>query len=349
MNILIVKHGALGDVVRTSYFAESLRLKFGQDLKLFWITSTAALPLLISNPNIDFLTDKFSDLIKINFDHIYSLDDEVNVVSEVSTLVTKSITGAILGANNLDYTKDSSPWFDMGLLSKLGSVEADRLKKDNVLGHAEIFRKIFAVNVVKPHLHIDNIDQDLLPKFLLDTECFFIGINPYAGGRWPSKELTDYELECLLKELSGLVSTANKVKIVLFGAGLDRSRNQLIADKLQILSVFVADTDESIIKFAQYISRMNIMITSDSLALHFSIAQKIPTLAFFSPTSAAEIDGFSTCEKLISTSTDYCSYKKNANNTSITSKRIIKAILGSSIFQSELKSLNVKIGSLHNG
>jgi heptosyltransferase-2 len=345
MNILIVKHGALGDVIRTSYFAESLRLKYGQILKLFWITSTGALPLLESNPNIDLLTDNFNDLTEINFDQIFSLDDEDNVVESVSKLSFKKITGAIVEANHLDYTEDSRLWFDMGLLSKLGSIEADRLKKQNILGHSKIFQKIFGVNNVRPHVYFDNFSQERLPTLLLDPQYFFIGINPYAGGRWPSKELTDYELENLLKELSRLLSKNSNVKFVLFGAGLDKARNQIICDKLRIPSVCVVDTDESIIKFAKCISRMNLMITSDSLALHLSIAQGIPTLAFFAPTSATEIDNFGTCEKLISTSEDYCSYKSNADNSSITSKRIIKIILESVVFASALKEANIMIGS----
>lgn len=35
MHILIVKHGTLGDVVRTSYFARALREKWNDILRLF--------------------------------------------------------------------------------------------------------------------------------------------------------------------------------------------------------------------------------------------------------------------------------------------------------------------------
>ena len=52
-NILIVKHGALGDVVRTSYFANSL--KYEKKVKIYWLTSPHCLDLLNCNPNIDYI------------------------------------------------------------------------------------------------------------------------------------------------------------------------------------------------------------------------------------------------------------------------------------------------------
>jgi hypothetical protein len=39
MHFLVVKKGALGDVVRTSYFAKALKDRFGNDLRLSWITA----------------------------------------------------------------------------------------------------------------------------------------------------------------------------------------------------------------------------------------------------------------------------------------------------------------------
>ena len=98
-------------------------------------------------------------------------------------------------------------------------------------------------------------------------------------------------------------------------------------------------------QFAILISKLSIMITSDSLGMHLAIAQKIPTLAFFSPTSAAEIDEFNICSKLISTAVDYCSYRKDCDNSSITSERIVNLLLNSVIFKLHLYANNVGDGS----
>jgi heptosyltransferase-2 len=68
-----------------------------------------------------------------------------------------------------------------------------------------------------------------------------------------------------------------------------------------------------------------LLISSDSLALHLGIAQRVPFVAFFAPTSAAEIDDFGLGVKITSTSTDYCSYKKDADNSSLTADRLLEA------------------------
>ena len=129
MNILIIKHGALGDVVRTSYFAEYISKKY-DCCNIYWITSIDSFNILRFNPFINNIYFNFHDLISIKFDIIYSLDDEINYLRQLRELNTKEIIGAYI--NNDDkilYTDNSSPWFDMGLLSKLGKREADYRKK----------------------------------------------------------------------------------------------------------------------------------------------------------------------------------------------------------------------------
>ena len=58
--------------------------------------------------------------------------------------------------------------------------------------------------------------------------------------------------------------------------------------------------------------------------MHLAIAQGIKFIALFSATSAVEIDTFSYGSKITSLSEDYCSYKKDADNSTITAKRIMK-------------------------
>ena len=68
------------------------------------------------------------------------------------------------------------------------------------------------------------------------------------------------------------------------------------------------------------------MITSDSLAMHIAIAESVKTVAFFSPTSANEIDDFGRCIKVKSRLADYCNYKSNNDNSDITASRIYEAL-----------------------
>jgi len=326
MKILIVKHGALGDVVRTSYFARALKLKFKNSLELFWYTSVHSRELLQSNPYIDHVVTNISDISKRKFDHIYSLDDEDLILENILCLDSKRLTGAYIHEGVQKYTEDAAVWFDMGLISVFGKAHADILKKTNTLGHTKIFEQIFEVKNVVPYFFKDPHDTE--DTYFNDLKSLtLIGINPYAGQRWPSKEIPQQELRLLIENLLNRYDKNEKFRLLLFGAGQDRIRNMNMAslfDKKD--KIIVLDTDQCVMKLAKYISILNLLITSDSLAMHLAIAQRINTVAFFAPTSAEEIDDFGKCIKLKSLSSDYCSYIPSCDNTSITSSRILDSI-----------------------
>lgn len=325
-HLLIVKHGALGDVVRTSYFSRALRNKFGASLRLSWITAPGSVPLLRFNPDIDDVWSTFAEAQPFRYDRVYSLDDEREALEGVAQLDSVAITGALLQDGLPTYTDDAAGWFGMGLLSRFGKARADELKRLNTRGHCEIFRELFDVESVRPVFH-GNTRLERWAADSLQTHGPVVGINPFAGGRWPSKELRIPELERLVDALlSGDTALGKDLTVMLFGAGPDRVRNLELAARRPGARLLVPNTDDSVLRLAALIGRLRYMITSDSLAMHLAIAQHVPTLAFFSPTSAAEIDDFGFVAKVVSTATDYCSYSKTADNSSITALRILAGI-----------------------
>lgn len=326
MRLLIIKRGALGDVVRTSYFAHALKRKHGHDLRVSWLTAPMSVPLLKYNPHIDDLWTSFDQALGQHFDQVFSLDDERDALEGLARLDAARVTGAYLDANGrASYTDDAAPWFDMGLLSRFGKTRADELKKLNRAGHAELFSAIFAVDAVKPEFFGDAQLQAWAKQTL--THHPLIGINPFAGGRWPAKELPAEQLRALIIELLSPDSPfGSHARVVLLGAGADRQRNLELASTLNDTRLSVADTDDAILRLGAVIAQLDHLITSDSLAMHLGIAQHIPFTAFFAPTSAAEIDTWNLGSHVVSTAPDYCSYRKDADNTSITAERILAAI-----------------------
>jgi heptosyltransferase-2 len=326
MHFLVVKKGALGDVVRTSYFAKALKRKLGQGLRLSWITAPTSADLLRFNPHIDDLWFDFEQARPFRFDRIFSLDDELETLEGVAGLAAESVSGAILKEGRPAYTPDASEWFDMGVISQFGKQRADELKKLNQRSHAQIFSKIFGVEQVRPEFHLDKSCRDWahthLPKTLRR-----VGINPYSGGRWPSKELRPLELQRLIANvLDGISPFGPNTSIVLLGAGQDFKKNEALVAKQGVAGLTMICTDESVQHLAAAVGELDYLISSDSLALHLAIAQDVPFTAFFSPTSAAEIDDWGIGTKVSSTAADYCSYRKDADSSTITADRIIEAI-----------------------
>lgn len=311
-------------MVRTSYFARSLKEKHGGRLRLSWLTSPHALPLLRFNPFIDDVWTSFGVAATFSYDRIYSLDDEQEIAAAASRLATSRLIGAAFsGKGQVTYSDDVSCWFDMGIVSRHGKEHADKLKKLNTRGHAEIFAEIFEVPVPEPSFW-GNAILEAATGVRQTSEGYHLAVNAFAGGRWPSKQFPQYELPVLLGCLCDLAPDTTTIWLV--GADDDRRKNEKLMDQLKRSNLRALVTDDSVLRLAAAIRQMDFLISSDSLALHLGIAQRVPFLAFFSPTSAAEIDDFGLGLKLESTAPDYCSYRADADNSTITTARMLEAL-----------------------
>ena len=141
MNILIIKTGALGDVLRTSFIAQFLKEKYRfQKIKLSWLTGEKAKPLFVNNIYVDEVItvnekEKIENLKKQSFDIIINLEEDSENCKLASFLNPKKIIGAFLNREGkVDYTKESEYWFDMSLISKKGKKEDGRDPKEHTSG-----------------------------------------------------------------------------------------------------------------------------------------------------------------------------------------------------------------------
>jgi len=324
MKILIIKLGALGDVVRTSYFLHGLRQKSGTATHITWVTSERALPLLKYYPNIDTLltleeiTNKKVHWGNQEFDWIISLDDELQACGLLKGITWKRLTGAYLKNNRVDYSEDAAPWFDMGLISHLGKEKADSLKKLNEEAHDQIFAKILDIKVSGPKFYNDPSATKSAIELLEGNAGRVVGLNLSAGNRWLNKRLGQAEAERLIRKLIN-----SDFPLLLLGGIDDAAYNEWLSREtgcpvLPFVSLEV---------FAAVIGQLKAIITADTLAMHLAIAQQIPSVSFFAPTSAAEINTFGKGLKIASTAPDYCNYKSNADNSTITAERIFEAFM----------------------
>ncbi|MDB2323480.1 hypothetical protein N9V38_02160 [Planktomarina temperata] len=306
MKIIIFKTGALGDVLRTSYFAKYLRMT-NRYTKIDWLTDKTALPLIRHNPYIDTVYTQNTFSVS-NYDRIYSLDDEKNIVELTKGVPPENITGAYFHKDQLTYTRDSADWFDMGLISELGKTTADAMKKTNTKSHIEIFENIFDVKKVRPNSNL-NCQRDA-------NKYRQVCITPAAGKRWPSKSLLEKEL---LKLIQLIANQGKSIKIV--GTEVDFLQYNTAMQNFPDLFAIV----DSIQELSNEIYNSGTHITADTLSLHIGQSLGKKMVSFFAPTSAAEIPSIQNI-KICSTARDYCSYSANANNETITADRIYNAL-----------------------
>lgn len=315
MDILIIKLGALGDVIRTTAVLQGLKAKY-RNCRIGWVTKKSSVDFLKNNDFIGkvYLMDDAEKLRQKKYDLLISLDDDYDVCELASGIRSKRIIGSYLKDGKKAYTGDSSPWFDMGLISRLGKRKADLLKARNKKTYPEIMYGILGLKYRKqePILILSKEELDFGSKFakshgIKKTDAV-IGVNTGAGGRWEDKKLSAKETANLIDKINNKL----KAKILLFGGPEEIKRNDDIK-KLAKTNVIDAGCNNSLMEFASLVNLCDVLVTSDSLALHIGVALKKKVVAFFYPTSSSEIELYGRGIKIVGKGKDYCSYKSRCD------------------------------------
>lgn len=125
MNVLIVKLGATGDVVRTSSLLRRL------NANVDWVTAAKNVVYLLGvTPGLRVLSWEEREKVRGNrYNLVINLEDTLDVAEFLAEFPTDRRFGAYLADNKqIKYTDDSRQWFDLSLISVHGRKEADRLK-----------------------------------------------------------------------------------------------------------------------------------------------------------------------------------------------------------------------------
>ncbi len=316
MNILVIKVGALGDVVRSSFIAQALKEKYHKNNpKIFWITSKLAKSFFLTNPYITKIisTEEKKYVINTKFDLVVNLEEDEETAKFVTELKPKKIQGFYFKNGKVTPSDSAKYLFDMSLLGK--RPHNDVLKKKNKKTHREILCDIIEVKnyeKYEPHIRLNteqkNFTESFIRRYNLSKDDFVIGINTGSADRWPkqlSVEKTAELIDKLYKKYSA--------KILLFGGISENERNQKIIS-LSHSPVIDTGSGNDLTEFPALISVCNVFITTDSLGLHLALALKRKTICLIGPTSSSEIDMYNLGEKVLAKSSCLCCYKKDCKS-----------------------------------
>lgn len=303
MKILIVKLGAIGDVLRTTSVLPGLKEKYPPD-KIDWITAPKAREILVNNSFIDhlFVWEERENLD--GYGLVIGLEDDYAAGELVSRLGSEKIIGAYVKDGQPTYTPSS--WFDMSLISKYGIEQANALKRSNRKTFQQHMAELLDVRVAHYVFQLTGDEVEYGSKVVRDLgitkgECV-IGINTGAGKRWPLKSwgtAQTIELINRLKKELGVVA-------LILGGEEERERNAIIAKETGMPEAGV----HSLRHFAAIINQCGTIFSSDSLAMHFAIALRKQVVVFFGPTPAAEIELYGRGEKIFPRMDCLACYKK---------------------------------------
>ena len=181
MNILIIKLGATGDVVRTTSLLKRL------NGSVTWLTEPKNVPLLhgLKEDPRCLAWDQRHLLPDIKVDLVINLEDTLDVARFLKSIQYHQLFGAYADQmDSLCYTPDSAGWFDLSLISKFGRQEADRLKLLNRRTYQDlIFSGLGFTFEGERYCLPEGVDTGLKGD---------VAISPEAGPVWPMKNWAYY-------------------------------------------------------------------------------------------------------------------------------------------------------------
>jgi heptosyltransferase-2 len=194
MEILMIKLGATGDVVRTTPLIERL------DGTVTWLTDVRN-TVLFRGATDNVRCFSWTDREKA-IDRSYDLAINLEDTKETSEFLEQVHTGRIFGAhlnesNGVSYTDDSKGWFDLSIISRYGKEKADTLKFQNRRSYQEMIFEGLGFQYAG--------ERYLLPEPRETRLSGDVAIASEAGPVWPMKKWAYYgELKRQL-ENNGLI------------------------------------------------------------------------------------------------------------------------------------------------
>ncbi|AEV98521.1 hypothetical protein A4D02_21785 [Niastella koreensis] len=258
--ILLIKTGAAGDVVRTTVLLNVL-----QGAVTWVIDSKYAAILPNEHPHLHrviTLEEAQSVLLHEVFDHTISLEESLECAILASRIPTNKLTGVYLEDKQLCYTSDAAGWYDMSLISALGTACANDTKKSNTATFQELLLEMFGFSFEGEPYCIHHNSK-------ITRVAGVIGIETRVGARWPNKGWSGYPV--LINKLQQQGYTCK------------------LLEQRSTLAEYLDD-----------IAGCSFIISGDTLAMHVALAYKIPSIALFNCTSPAEIHDYGTLTKIVS-------------------------------------------------
>ena len=326
--ILIIKLDALGDVLRTTALLPALRELHPQS-QISWITLAGALPLFINNPYVDRVIplepDGLIALLSEEFSLAINLDTSPRAAGLLSAATAPVKQGFLL--DELGQVKAANPeaeqWLEMSIF--------DDIKKANRETYQTIAARITGLPsageiVLRLGEEEEEFARDFARKNGLEEGELRIGLNTGGGGRWEFKKWTREATLELARRCAGELGA----RVLLYGGPDEEARNKWIKSRAGDLLI---DTGcrNSLPKFFSLLSLSDILVSSDTMALHAGLGLGKKVVGLFGPTSPWEIELYGRGRRVIAPVECQCCYlptcrvKPNCMET-ITPDMVLEAV-----------------------
>jgi heptosyltransferase-2 len=325
---LIIKLAARGDVLRTTPLGLALK-QTEPNLQLTWLTDPDAAPLLEHNGSIDRLLcygpDSLAQLSAESFDRIICLDKEPRAAGLASILEADRKSG--FGWDPLGclipLDRNSRHIYDLGL--------SDRLKfKVNQKSYQQLVIEAAGLEYRRQPYQYRLTGEETewagrYLKKLLGKKAGLplIGLNTGVGRAFPTKAWPERHFISLAREIR-----RRKMGLALVLGGPDEK--SLVAEIARAApGAFAVSCGLTLRQFGALVSRLDLLVSADSLAMHLGIALERKVVALFGPTCSQEIDLYGRGEKLSAGADCAPCYRRECPETKCLSGLEPERVLGS--------------------
>ncbi|MGH8637216.1 MAG: glycosyltransferase family 9 protein [Burkholderiales bacterium] len=295
--LLIIKLGALGDVLRTTSLLPAL-FRVYESPHVTWITRRSAAPLLAGNRYVSrVLTVEgphLEHLLVERFTAGFGLDSEALPASMLAISRCDRYYGfrADDRGRLVPAGREAEAWWLMGL--------DDARKRANRQTYQSLLYEMCAVPgpVARPMLTIATPARARASALLAVSPVLdgrpVVGLNTGGGSRWQYKKWTTVGWMSLLEQLR---DDPMEPALVLLGGPQEAELNALLASRFGERVIF-AGCHHDLMTFAALVERADVLVTADSLALHMATALCRPVVALVGPTSPWELELYGQGEAL---------------------------------------------------
>lgn len=296
--IAVIKFGALGDVIRTAALLPGLKHAWPQS-HITWITRAAGVRTLANHPLIDrrlvLDPETLCHLEHERFDLCLSLDKEPAPAALAMRLDAHVRRGIGLSPYGTVYPLNAEcvPYFQLGL-------DDDLKFHGNTKSYPQLIYEAVGLEYrgQRYELYPSSADQAHAARrwraLGVGEGDVIVGLNTGAGRVFANKNWRPEQFAALADRLVG----KHGWRVALLGGHAEQSTNARIA--AGVPGVIDTGGDHGELQFAALVSRCQVLVTGDTMALHVAVACGVPSVALFGPTCAAEIDLYGRGEKVVS-------------------------------------------------
>jgi heptosyltransferase-2 len=300
--VLIVKLGALGDVVRTACLLPGLAAQVEAPY-VTWLTSRAARPLVERMPGahrvLEFGPEALAALEVEHFDTIISLDKEPAPCAVAMKTPAQTRLGIGLSRYGTVYplNDECDYYFSLGL-------DNNEKFHGNRKSYPQLVYEALGMVYAGETYRLEPTPADrawagarLAALGAGAAGRRLVGINPGAGAVFAHKA---WRPEGYIELIRAAARARPDVDFLLLGGGDERELLERLRTETAGAPVFNAGADCPLGGFMALIERCAVLVAGDTLAMHLAVATGRRTVAIFGPTCAQEIDLFGRGEKIVS-------------------------------------------------